>query len=91
MNSPRAVLTGGRRRRRAGPLIGLGAIAIVTAGAMILQDEGRLVISDPVGMYLPEFLKTTVAVADGPDSISRRLRFFEGLEGITLELVEWVE
>jgi len=29
-------LTGGRRRRRAGPLIGLGAIAIVTAGAIAL-------------------------------------------------------
>jgi hypothetical protein len=25
------------------------------------------------------------------DYISRKLRFFEGPEGITLELVEWVE
>jgi hypothetical protein len=25
------------------------------------------------------------------DYISRRLRFFEGPEGITLELVEWVD
>jgi catechol 2,3-dioxygenase-like lactoylglutathione lyase family enzyme len=28
---------------------------------------------------------------DEMDYISRRLRFFEGPEGITLELVEWVE
>ena len=34
MNSPRPVLTGGRRRRRAGPLIGLGAFAVVTVAAI---------------------------------------------------------
>jgi hypothetical protein len=41
-----------------------------------------------------------IAVADGPgakmlsdemDYISRKLRFFEGPEEITLELVEWVD
>ena len=36
--------------------------ALVSVGAMILQEEGRLVLSDPVGKYLPEFRETTVAV-----------------------------
>jgi CubicO group peptidase (beta-lactamase class C family) len=36
--------------------------AIVSAGILILQEEGRLLISDPVGKYIPEFEKTTVAV-----------------------------
>ena len=30
----------------------------------MLQEEGRLLITDPVGKYLPEFRKTTVAVPD---------------------------
>jgi CubicO group peptidase (beta-lactamase class C family) len=37
--------------------------AIVSVGIMILQEEGRLLITDPVGKYLPEYLETTVAVA----------------------------
>ena len=37
--------------------------ALISVGVMILQEEGRLLISDPVGKYLPEFQKTTVAVA----------------------------
>ncbi len=36
--------------------------ALVSVGAMILQEEGKLLISDPVGKYLPEFRETTVAV-----------------------------
>ena len=36
--------------------------AVVSVGVMILQEESRLLITDPVGKYLPEFLKTTVAV-----------------------------
>jgi CubicO group peptidase (beta-lactamase class C family) len=35
--------------------------ALVSVGIMILQEEGKLVISDPVGKYLPEFKETTVA------------------------------
>ena len=35
--------------------------AIVSTVAMILQEEGRLLISDPVAEYLPEFAATTVA------------------------------
>ncbi len=37
--------------------------AIVSTAAMMLQEEGRLLITDPVGKYLPEFMETTVAVA----------------------------
>jgi CubicO group peptidase (beta-lactamase class C family) len=37
--------------------------AIVSAAVMLLQEEGELLISDPVGKYLSEFLETTVAVA----------------------------
>jgi CubicO group peptidase (beta-lactamase class C family) len=37
--------------------------ALVSVAAMVLQEEGRLLLSDPVGKYLPEFQKTRVAVA----------------------------
>jgi len=37
--------------------------AIVSVGVMILQEEGKLLITDPVGKYMPEFQETTVAVA----------------------------
>ena len=36
--------------------------AIVSAGALVLQEEGKLLLSDPVGKYIPEFRETTVAV-----------------------------
>lgn len=36
--------------------------ALVSVGVMMLQEEGRLLIADPVGDYLPEFTHTTVAV-----------------------------
>lgn len=36
--------------------------AIVSVAVMMLQEQGALLISDPVGKYLPEFQKTTVAV-----------------------------
>jgi CubicO group peptidase (beta-lactamase class C family) len=41
--------------------------AVVSVAAMILQEDGRLLISHPVSRYLPEFADTTVAVesADG--------------------------
>lgn len=38
--------------------------AIVSVAAMVLVEEGRLLLSDPVGRFLPEFQETTVAVAD---------------------------
>ena len=37
--------------------------ALVSVGVMILQEQGKLLIGDPVGKFLPEFEKTTVAVA----------------------------
>ena len=37
--------------------------AIISTGVMVLQEEGRLLISDPVGRYLPAFARTQVAVA----------------------------
>ena len=36
--------------------------AIVSVGIMMLQEEGKLLISDPVGDYIPEFEETKVAV-----------------------------
>ena len=37
--------------------------AIVSVGIMMLQEEGKLLIEDPVGNFIPEFKETTVAVA----------------------------
>ncbi len=39
--------------------------AIVSVGIMILQEEGKLLIQEPVSKYIPEFEKTTVAKPDG--------------------------
>ena len=39
--------------------------ALVSVGVMMLQEQGKLLISDPVGAYLPEFGETTVAVPEG--------------------------
>lgn len=36
--------------------------AIVSVAAMTLVEEGKLLLTDPVGKYLPEFMATTVAV-----------------------------
>jgi CubicO group peptidase (beta-lactamase class C family) len=36
--------------------------AIVSVGIMMLQEEGKLLLNDPLSAYLPEFEKTTVAV-----------------------------
>ena len=39
--------------------------ALVSVGVMMLQEEGILLITDPVGKYLPEFMATTVAQPNG--------------------------
>ncbi len=39
--------------------------ALVSVAAMMLQEEGRLLISHPVARYLPAFAETTVAVPTG--------------------------
>ncbi len=38
--------------------------AIVCAGIMVLQEEGLLLVDEPLGKYLPEWMETTVAVAN---------------------------
>ena len=37
--------------------------AIVSVAALTLVEEGKLLLTDPIGKYLPEFLETKVAVA----------------------------
>ncbi len=37
--------------------------ALTSVAVMMLMEEGKLVLSDPVGKYLPEWRRTTVAVA----------------------------
>ena len=39
--------------------------AIVSTGIMILQEEGKLLIQDPLSKYLPEFKETLVAQQKG--------------------------
>lgn len=41
--------------------------AIVSVAVLILQEEGKLLLADHVGKYLPEYLQTTVAVPDDAD------------------------
>ena len=36
--------------------------AIVVTGAMLLVEQGKLLLNDPVSKYIPEFKETTVAV-----------------------------
>ena len=42
--------------------------AIVSVGIMLLQEEGKLLIQDPLSKYIPEFGETTVAVSQDGDS-----------------------
>jgi len=37
--------------------------AIVSVGVMMLQEQGKLLITDPVGKYIPAFMETKVAVS----------------------------
>jgi CubicO group peptidase (beta-lactamase class C family) len=49
--------------------------ALISVGIMILQEEGKLLITDPVGKYIPEFNETTVAeprVGGGYDIIKAK-------------------
>lgn len=38
--------------------------AITSAAALALMEEGKLLLGDPVGRYIPEFSQTSVAVRD---------------------------
>ena len=44
--------------------------AIVSVAVMMLWEEGRLLLGDPIGQYIPAFNQTTVGVVSG-DSYSR--------------------
>lgn len=49
--------------------------ALVSTATLMLQEEGKLLIGDPVSKYLPEFRETTVAVpkaAGGYDIVKAR-------------------
>jgi CubicO group peptidase (beta-lactamase class C family) len=73
----------GQRDREAGSPMRTDAIfriasqtkALVSVAAMMLQEDGALLITDPVGRYLPEYTATTVAVpreAGGYDVVAAR-------------------
>lgn len=59
----------GQLDREAGSPMPRGAIfriasqtkALVSVGIMILHEEGKLLLSDPLGKYMPEFMETKVA------------------------------
>lgn len=60
----------GQRDREANSPMGADAIfriasqskALTSVGIMMLQEEGKLLISDPVGKFIPEFANSTIAV-----------------------------
>ena len=56
--------SGARMRRNAIFRIASQSKAIVSAGVLALQEQGKLLIVDPLGSHLPEFRETTVAVQD---------------------------
>lgn len=42
--------------------------ALTTVAALMLYEEGRFMLNDPVGKYIPEFAKSVVAVPPPPGS-----------------------
>ena len=54
--------SGDRMRTNAIFRIASQSKAVVSVAVMILQEDGALLISDPVSRYLPAFARTTVAV-----------------------------
>ena len=44
--------------------------AITSLGAMILLEEGKLLLSDPVSKFIPSFAKTTVMVPPPPGAVA---------------------
>jgi CubicO group peptidase (beta-lactamase class C family) len=42
--------------------------AITSVAALMLVEEGKLGLSDPVGKYIPSFVKTMVAVREGSET-----------------------
>lgn len=48
--------------------------AFTSVAVMMLQEDGKLLIGDPVGKYLPEFMETTVAVPDADAESGYRIQ-----------------
>jgi CubicO group peptidase (beta-lactamase class C family) len=46
---------------------------ITAVAAMMLQEQGRFRLDDPIAKYLPEFSKVMVSAADGPRPPSRAI------------------
>jgi CubicO group peptidase (beta-lactamase class C family) len=44
--------------------------AITSAAALVLMEEGRLTLADPVGLYIPEFNKTSVATGNDQGAVT---------------------
>lgn len=44
--------------------------AITSTAALILMEDGKLLLNDPVSRYIPEFQKTTVAVTDEKGNVT---------------------
>ncbi len=60
----RDVETGAPMQRDAIFRIASQSKAVTSVAAMMLIEEGRMLLSDPVGKYLPAFAETTVAVTE---------------------------
>ena len=60
----RDIESGARMRKNSIFRIASQTKALISAGVMALQEQGKLLISDPLARHLPEFRETTVAVKD---------------------------
>lgn len=58
--------------------------AVVSVAVMILQEEGKLLIDDPVGRYIPEFASTTVGVPVDSDATDAAFEVVAATRSITI-------
>ena len=58
---------------------------IVSVAALMLMEEGRLQLWDPVATYLPEFAKVKVGVESTDDSGTRVLDFVPCVKAMTIQ------
>ncbi len=57
--------------------------AVTSVAVMILVEEGKLLLSDPLSRYIPAFREMRVAVVSGPDS-ARTVRYEPARRQITI-------
>jgi CubicO group peptidase (beta-lactamase class C family) len=57
--------------------------AVTSVAAMILVEEGKLLLSDPLSRYIPAFREMRVAVVSGPDS-AHTVRYERARRQITI-------